>query len=288
MNKLVSIIIPVFNRASLVSRAIESSVNQTYTNIEIIIGDNCSTDGSWEIIKEFAKKDERIIIFKNDNNIGPVGNWIECLKRTKGEFIKFIFSDDWIDIDWIEKAISPLKNNKRIGFSFTPANIVIDNQSINVSFKWFEKSRIISSDYYIFLNFFKKNAPVSPGCALFRRQDVIKNLFTNIKNPLNIDYSKHGGGIDLLLFLFTAKEYKHIAYVDNTMAYFLGSDDSFTINQNLTNAYLYSKIYFMNNYKVFSLFFWLKLFWNKSELIKLLRVKVTLKELKALPYLLRN
>lgn len=282
MNQLVSIIIPVFNRVSLVARAIECAINQTYLNIEIIIGDNCSSDGSWKLIQEYSKKDKRIIIFQNDENIGPVRNWSECLKRSNGEFIKFIFSDDWISNDWIENAIIPLKN-KKIGFTFSSADIHINNKS-KTHYKWNNNNKIYSSNYYIFLNFFGGNAPVSPGCALFRRKDIQQNLLLDIENPLNINYSKHGGGIDLLLFLNIAKKYENIAFINSSKVHFLGSSDSITFNQDLKEAYTFAKIRFINKHKTFSLFYWMKLKKEKNSLVRFLIIQLTIKDLQLLYY----
>ena len=63
---LVSILIPVYNRASIVSRAIDSALSQTYSNIEIIIVDNNSTDSTWDILLKYKQRDSRIKIFKNE------------------------------------------------------------------------------------------------------------------------------------------------------------------------------------------------------------------------------
>ena len=75
----VSILIPVFNRKSYISDCIQSALDQTISSIEIIIVDNASNDGTWEICQEYANRDQRIRIFRNDTNIGPVRNWKKCL-----------------------------------------------------------------------------------------------------------------------------------------------------------------------------------------------------------------
>ncbi len=287
MNQLVSIIIPVYNRVHLVSKAIESAINQTYTNIEVIICDNCSNDGTWKLLQDYSTKDSRIRIFRNIENIGPVRNWKRCVDEAKGYFIKFIFSDDWIDSDWIEKAIKPFADNN-IGFSFSPAEILTENRAPLNSYNWFTEDKIIASDYYIFLNYFKANNPVSPCCALFRKTDVIKNLLLTIDNPLEIDFAQHGGGIDLLLFLYTAKQYKRVSYINTTKVYFRGESDSISIKQNLDDSYLYAKIYFINGYKSFSSFFCLKLYLNRNNLIKYLKPSITFKDLKALLFFIEK
>ncbi|MFK2298794.1 glycosyltransferase family 2 protein [Bacteroides fragilis] len=102
-NPLVSIVIPTYNREQYIEDAIKSAINQTYRNIEIIIVDNCSTDSTWDILNRWAERDERIKVFRNKMNIGPVLNWNECFEHTSGDFIKILWSDDWMAIDFIEK-----------------------------------------------------------------------------------------------------------------------------------------------------------------------------------------
>ena len=95
---LVSVLIPVYNRASLISAAIESSLAQTYQNIEIIIVDNCSTDGTYEVVQRYARCDARVKCWRNDENVGAIRNWIKCLDYSHGEYIKILFSDDWLEL----------------------------------------------------------------------------------------------------------------------------------------------------------------------------------------------
>lgn len=71
MNNLVSILIPVYNRENLIEETVQSALNQTYKNIEIIVVDNQSTDNTWEILQKLASQDERIKIFQNNTNIRP-------------------------------------------------------------------------------------------------------------------------------------------------------------------------------------------------------------------------
>jgi glycosyltransferase involved in cell wall biosynthesis len=106
MNPLVSILIPVYNREHPVVETIESAIHQTYTNIEIIIVDNCSTDNTWSVLQDFSRKDDRIKIFQNPENVGPVRNWKRCIDESSGEYAKILFSDDLISKDFLEEAMN--------------------------------------------------------------------------------------------------------------------------------------------------------------------------------------
>ena len=108
----VSIGIPVYNRVNLIEETINSALNQSYKNIEIIICDNNSIDGTWELLQKIVKKDPRIKIFRNKENLGAVKNWKEVYKNATGDFFHMLWSDDIILPKFIESAINkPVKSN---------------------------------------------------------------------------------------------------------------------------------------------------------------------------------
>lgn len=244
MNPLVSIVIPVYNREKYISEAIESAINQTYKNIEIVVVDNCSTDHTWDILKNYAEKDERIRIFKNDTNIGPVLNWQECFHKAKGEYIKILWSDDWMSLDFIEKACEVLKSD--VAFVISWQQIMKDNHLIK-SISYVKST--YKSSYYIrnVLYISKENFPLSPGCALFRKKDVIDNFIVKIPNDDFLNSEINGAGNDLLLFLNIALQYPKIEVLPFYGSFFRYHNDSFTALKNLSLYYFWSKIYFLEH-----------------------------------------
>ncbi len=100
-NPLVSICIPIFNGGSFVSRALESSINQTYKNIEIIVVDNASTDNTRKIIDSYIAKDKRIKYFRNDFNIGAIKNFLKSFQFASGEYVQLLCHDDWLSKNYI-------------------------------------------------------------------------------------------------------------------------------------------------------------------------------------------
>ena len=107
---MVSVVIPVYNVESYLDRCMNSVVNQTYSDIEIIIINDGSTDGSAEICRKWAAMDDRIIYYaKVNEGLGPTRNY--GIKKAKGEYILFIDSDDWWELDTIEKLITCAKQN---------------------------------------------------------------------------------------------------------------------------------------------------------------------------------
>lgn len=102
---LVSICIPTYNGASFIAETLDSALNQTYQNFEIIITDDKSSDNTLEICKAYAKKDDRIKIFENKQNLGLVGNWCESVEKASSNWIKYLFQDDLLVPDCLERMI---------------------------------------------------------------------------------------------------------------------------------------------------------------------------------------
>ena len=100
-----SVIIPVYNVEKYLSRCLDSIVNQTFKDMEIICVNDGSTDGSLKIMKKYAQKDDRIIII-NHENMGLSETRNNALKKAKGEFVGFIDSDDWVDLDFFEVLLN--------------------------------------------------------------------------------------------------------------------------------------------------------------------------------------
>lgn len=108
---LITIGIPTFNRIDLLIRAINSARKQSYTNLEIIISDNFSSDGTEALCRAQENEDERIIYLRQPQNDGGLKNFHRVLDAAHGEFFMWLGDDDWIDLDYVEKCFTELKNN---------------------------------------------------------------------------------------------------------------------------------------------------------------------------------
>ena len=107
MNELVSIIMPSYNTASFISKTIESVLNQTYKNWELLVVDDCSTDGTDEIVSKY--NDKRIVYLKNEKNSGAALSRNRALRNAKGKWIAFLDSDDLWHPTKLEKQIKFMK-----------------------------------------------------------------------------------------------------------------------------------------------------------------------------------
>ena len=106
-NDLVSVIMPSYNTASYIEETVRSVLNQTYTNWELIIVDDCSTDNTDEILDKIS--DDRIRIYKNKKNAGAAVSRNRALREAKGRWIAFLDSDDFWFPDKLEKQLQFMK-----------------------------------------------------------------------------------------------------------------------------------------------------------------------------------
>lgn len=118
MNNKVSVITASYNAARFIGETIESVLNQTYTDLELIIVDDCSTDNTEEIVNKYIEKDNRIKFYKLDKNSGAAIVRNTALEKATGRFMAFLDSDDLWDKEKLEKQIKFMKDNN-YGFSFT-------------------------------------------------------------------------------------------------------------------------------------------------------------------------
>jgi len=125
-NNLVSIIIPVYNSSDYIIRAIKHVLKQTYTEWELIIIDDCSTDKSLSLVKSYAKIDKRIIILSLEINSGAAIARNKGITAAKGQYIAFLDSDDTWHPQKLEKQLNLMKNYNST-FSHTSYSLIDEN-----------------------------------------------------------------------------------------------------------------------------------------------------------------
>jgi glycosyltransferase involved in cell wall biosynthesis len=131
---LVSICIPVFNGEKTIAKTIESIINQSYKNIELIVVDNCSSDSTVKVVQEF--RDPRIHLILNDIHLPCAEyNWNRCFQYAKGAFMSIFHADDVYLPNMVLRQMETLKKFPEIGCVFTQGNIIDDNDNIIGEFK---------------------------------------------------------------------------------------------------------------------------------------------------------
>ncbi|OAD18829.1 glycosyl transferase, family 2 [Candidatus Thiomargarita nelsonii] len=125
---------PVYNGEKYIRKALDSLLAQTFTDFELIISDNASTDNTYSICQEYAQKDSRIKVFRQAENRGAEKNFAYVLYKAKGEYFMWAAYDDKCELDCIEKLVCFLESNPSIMLC-TPDVRWIDNngETIRVS-----------------------------------------------------------------------------------------------------------------------------------------------------------
>lgn len=108
----ISVIIPVYNTEKFLRRCLDSVIKQTYRNLQIICVNDNSPDNSFKILEEYAKKDPRILIVNNEKNLGLFHARIEGIKKSKGDYIAFLDSDDYISFDYYRCLLKKAKETQ--------------------------------------------------------------------------------------------------------------------------------------------------------------------------------
>ena len=107
----VSILVPCYNVEKYINQCLDSIVQQTYTNLQIVLVDDGSSDNTLNILKEYASKDSRIEVYHQENQgVATARNVL--LSKIKGDYFLFVDSDDWIELDMVEFLINKAIDNK--------------------------------------------------------------------------------------------------------------------------------------------------------------------------------
>lgn len=116
---LVSVLMTVYNREKFIAEAIESVLKSSYTNFELIIVDDCSTDKSVEIARNYETKDSRIKLYINEENLGDYPNRNKAASYAKGKYIKYLDSDDIIYPHGLQVMVEAMERFPEAGIGMT-------------------------------------------------------------------------------------------------------------------------------------------------------------------------
>lgn len=174
---LVSIIMPSYNTSKYISETIDSVINQTYKNWELIIVDDCSNDNTDKVIKKYLK-DKRIKYYKNEKNSGAAISRNKALKLANGEYIAFLDSDDLWEKEKLEKQIKFMEENNYY-FSYTKYEL-IDEKSNSLNKVVSGPKKITKTGMYNFCY---------PGCLTVMYNQERVGLIQIEDLPKNNDYA---------------------------------------------------------------------------------------------------
>jgi glycosyltransferase involved in cell wall biosynthesis len=199
----ISIVLPTYNGVEFLTEAIDSVLNQTVSDLELVIGDDRSTDGTRELLEAYAKRDQRVSVVFNDTNVGYVRNQVATFKRCRGEYIKTYAQDDALAPTCCEVMLNAFEENPTVSLvCVSRQHIDEKGNKLEVQHK-FDKTGLLSGREMIKLymrEFVNKTG--NPTQIMFRRKDA--------DNGFNAAYN-HGEDTEFALRLLEKGDFYYIA-----------------------------------------------------------------------------
>jgi glycosyltransferase involved in cell wall biosynthesis len=205
-NPLVSICIPNYNYEIYIADSINSAINQTYPNIEVIVVDNHSEDKSFEIISALGQEN-RIRTYRNDRNIGMVPNFNKCLTLSRGEFLVFLSADDLLHSDFVCQTIKMFRDDS-VGMVAAHCDGIDNCGKISPLRPFYEESGIIPGQEHS--RVFLMTGIYFPSQVLLRRSVLDKVGGWNARFPIFFDWN----------MWFNVSRFSNIAYIKDTLAFY--------------------------------------------------------------------
>ncbi|MCQ2516090.1 MAG: glycosyltransferase [Saccharofermentans sp.] len=167
---VVSICLPIYNGARFLKIAIESVLNQTYSNFELIICDDCSSDNSPEIVEKY--NDSRIKFYKNEKNLGLVGNWNNSFSYATGKYIKLMMQDDYLYPNAIAKQVELLELYPQASLCIGNTSVINENGDVVCNRNRFNKDGVIDGRMFAKKALRGRNLFCEPPNVMFRKETV--------------------------------------------------------------------------------------------------------------------
>ncbi|GBU24705.1 glycosyl transferase [Fibrobacteria bacterium R8-3-H12] len=232
MSIKITIIIPIYNAEKYLCRCLDSVLAQTFTDFECILIDDFSEDNSVEICENYAKKDSRIIVLKNTENIGASLTRKKGLCHAKGEYIQFIDSDDYIEKDMLEKMYKKaFAENLDIVFCDFIIQQKLNNIYINANINNKSKIEIMK----------QIGVTINSYTACLYNKIAKKQIFDNVIFS-NTNYAE-----DKYISLQTTYYAEKIGYINAAFYNYIRNSNSLTENAKYD---LRRKIDHFNNYRL--------------------------------------
>ncbi len=222
-NPLVSVIVPNYCHAKYLEQRLESIVNQTYRNFEIIILDDCSPDGgaSRTVIERYRDNPHVSHIVYNEVNSGSTfKQWALGLKLAKGELCWIAESDDFCEVTLLEHLVPAFEQNDDLVIAYAPVVYVDESGQQFACYSKEGREQIVKSRDFIVKYLCPDNCIQNASCALFLRQAALS---------IDPDFVNHGGISDWW-FWFEIAELGKIAIVNKHLSYFRRHENTVTLN----------------------------------------------------------
>lgn len=193
----ISVCIPTFNSAAYLRACLESALAQEGAEFEVIIFDNASEDGSWEIIQSFA--DPRVRAFRSAQNRGMATNFNRVLHAASGEYVKVLCADDLLERGALELQAKFLDEHPGLAMVTSATRLIAANSELRATVRWFSRAVTMDDRILRTISLLYGNIVGEPSAVLFRRQAWLRagpfrdGLATLIDLDMWLRLSRQGG-----------------------------------------------------------------------------------------------
>jgi len=183
----VTVGLPVYNREKFVGASLESLLSQTFTDFEVVICDNASTDGTGDICRDYAARDRRIRYYRNPENVGANPNFNRVFELSRGKYLKWSTSDDRWEPDMIEKTYPIMEANPDVVLCY-PKTIIVDGED-NVLGEYEDNLHLMDDNPATrFIHLIERIGLCHQHLGLIRRDQLARTalLLNHIASDLNL------------------------------------------------------------------------------------------------------
>jgi glycosyltransferase involved in cell wall biosynthesis len=195
-NPLVSVLVATYNSEDFIEKTLDSLLEQTYKDLEILVCDDTSSDSTVNIVKSYQEKDNRIVLMQNSKNLGISLNMNNGIHKAKGEYIAILDADDWAYPYRIEEQVKVMEQDKNVVLCSGYMHICDENLNVKTLRKYPLTDKEIRKAIV-------RYNPISHPASMWRKSAILKTSLYNKRFPINRDY-------DLLVRISEFGKYQNI------------------------------------------------------------------------------
>lgn len=261
----ISVLIPAYNRADLIYRAINAVKASDYPVSQVIVSDNGSSDGTLEAAQQAAAGDPRFTFIQHAANLGPLPNWRSCLEAAQGEYIHWLWSDDWVAPTFYSSLVE--------GMARVQARVGVSAQKIMCEAAGWEQfcpvpEGLVQEARPLLHRALRHNAlPFSPAACLLPLESVREHFYDAIPAIGSLDCTRRAIGCDVLMILGSLLNTPRVYTHPEALAFFNAHEGSISVSSNeelLMCHYAWARVWWSRKMG-------LPRSWNRKDLKRLWR-----------------
>lgn len=270
----ISVLVPAYNRADTLEQCVRSALAGGYANLRVVISDNASTDGTQTVARRLAADDPRITVIEHAVNRGPLPNWGTCLERATGDYVHWLWSDDWVEPGFYRTLVDGME---REGAQMALAAARIICPEAGWSFIGYS-NRPNPAHELLRLALEGFHLPQSPASALLPLASVRRHFTDAIPVRGGLDCNRRAIGADALMILGALLDAERVYVHPDPLAFFRAGPTSITTTSGgrvLSSHYAWARLWWSRRHGI-------PRSWNWADLLRLLRAGHPVTALRAL------